>query len=136
MSIIVGIDPGTNTGYAEVEGGKLITVDTIKLHECLFRLDEHWRQGVLQKVYFEDARLRTWFGNAGREKLQGVGSVKRDCSIIQDFLASRQIPFVAVKPAAAQTKWKADYFAKITGWNGRTSEHSRDAAVLILSRKS
>lgn len=136
MGIIVGIDPGTSTGYAEVENGKLITVDTLKIHECLFRLDELWTLGVLTKVYFEDARLRTYFGSAGREKLQGVGSVKRDCSILQDYLQSRQIPFVAVKPAAGQTKWPSQYFAKVTGWMGRTSEHARDAAVLVIGKNS
>ncbi len=134
--LIIGIDPGTKTGYAEVEDGQLITVDTIAVHECLFRLREHHQAGRIGKVYFEDARLRTYFGSAGREKLQGVGSVKRDCSILDDFLTAYDIPAVAVKPAAGRTKWSADYFAKVTGWTKRTSEHGRDAAVLALGRKS
>ena len=33
------------------------------------------------KLRIEDARLRKWYGNAGREELQGAGSVNRDASI-------------------------------------------------------
>jgi hypothetical protein len=35
------------------------------------------------------------------------------------------------KPQAHGTKWAADYFARVTGFKGRTSEHSRDAALLV-----
>jgi hypothetical protein len=86
-------------------------------------------------VRFEDARLRKWFGNAGREKLQGAGSIKRDCVIWNDFLTRKQIPFEAVAPKNNKTKLSSKAFKEITKYEGKTSEHSRDAAMLVFGIK-
>jgi hypothetical protein len=75
------------------------------------------------------------FDNGYAEALQGAGSIKRDCTIWADYLASLGVPYVNVKPAAGATKWTAERFAKFTGWHGRTNEHGRDAALLVLGRK-
>ena len=32
------------------------------------------------------------------------------------------------------TKWSAEVFADMTGWKGRTSNHARDAALLVYGR--
>ena len=130
----IGIDPGTNTGLALWDGHnkKFMHLQTYKIHNAM-KLIESWydsMESVL--VRFEDARLRVWFGTAGREKLQGVGSIKRDCAIWEDFLTDLKIPFEAVKPRAGMTKWSAEYFAKITGWKERTTVHSRDAGALVF----
>lgn len=83
-------------------------------------------------VRFEDARKRKWFGAKGVEALQGAGSVKRDATVWQDFLQDLCIPYEAVAPKNNKTKITADYFRKVTGWEGRTSEHARDAAMLVF----
>src|SRR5574337_2378 len=49
-------------------------------------------------------------------------------------LTHHKIPFKALNPSAGATKWDAERFARVTGWKGRTSEHSRDAAVLVRCR--
>lgn len=141
--IIAGIDPGIRTGLAiwNCDEQKLTYLRTVKIYHALrimcdfiewsYPSDSHYHF----EIWFEDARLRTWFGNADREKLQGAGSIKRDCSIWQEFCEYYKIPFKAIKPAAGNTKWDAEYFKKITGWTGRTSQHSRDAAVLVFGVK-
>ncbi len=130
MTIVVGLDPGVQTGYAEWNSvaSKLQVVTTFKIHEAMAALE-------LVKpslVIFEDARLRQWFGNAGREKLQGAGSVKRDSKIWQDYLTDLDIPFVMKRPASGATKWTAERFNTTTKWEGRTTEHGRDAALLVF----
>ena len=84
------------------------------------------------EVWFEDARLRQWYGDKGREALQGAGSIKRDCGIWEEFCAMHGIPHRAIKPAKGATKWDAERFKKMTGWPGRTNEHARDAALLVF----
>ena len=132
--ICIGIDPGTHTGYAawDMERNQLSAVSTLKIHKAMaFVLEVHY-SGLLHSVTFEDARLRRWLGNKGREALQGAGSIKRDCAIWADFLGDHGITYRAVAPQAGATKWGAEQFAKAFGWTGRTSEHARDAALLVV----
>jgi len=127
--ILCAIDPGVNTGYAELAVGKLIRVETMQIHEAIFRIEDLRKQSRIV-VVFEDARQRKWFGKAGREQLQGAGSIKRDCTVWQDYLQAAGVPYLAVKPKAGATKWTVEYLAQQTGWTARTSEHARDAAAL------
>jgi len=135
--IIAGIDPGVKTGIALWDCGKqeFIRIETMTIISAIELLSRPWSRNHIKEINFEDARLRTWFGKSGREKLQGAGSIKRDCSIWQEFCEYYKIHFEAVKPTVGQTKWSAGYFKKITGWTGRTSQHARDAAVLVFGIK-
>lgn len=137
----IGIDPGVKTGYAEWEVGsnRLIVVETLTIHEAMERVKAHAIAKTVRRVTFEDARKRRYFGAAddrqarsGAGIREGVGSVKRDCSIWDDFLASLGVKYRALAPQAGATKWSAEHFARVTGWKGRTSEHGRDAAILVL----
>ncbi|HET6788023.1 MAG TPA: hypothetical protein VFH49_08690 [Aquabacterium sp.] len=142
-TIHIGIDPGAQTGYAawDATEKRLASVRTLKIHEAMHYVLEVQRAGMLHSVTFEDARLRTWFGGADARQArsgpgirEGVGSVKRDCTIWAEFLGDHGIAYRAVKPAAGTTKWDAETFAKRTGWTGRTSNHGRDAALLVFGR--
>ena len=137
---VLGIDPGTKTGIAtwDIKAKKFTEVDSVPIHIAMTAVLVYWgRPRQLIRVVFEDARQRTWFGPRGTpaeeaQKLQGVGSVKRDCLIWEDFLAGHGIPFTAQKPVPGATKWDADYFRKLSKWAGSTNEHGRDAAALVL----
>lgn len=85
------------------------------------------------KLYIEDARLRT-FVTGGREKLQGVGSVKRDALIWDDWCQEQGFHYVMVHPKANATKLKPERFKQLTGYVKQTSEHGRDAAMLVFKR--
>ena len=96
---IVGVDAGTNTGIAiwDVANKKFELIKTTMIHRAFDIVkDYHSKHSI--KVRVEDARKRTWFGNAGRERLKGVGSVNRDCAIWEDFLTDNKIPFEMVHP--------------------------------------
>ncbi len=139
--IYIGIDPGTHTGVAFWDGSKqeLIELATIPIHQALEKVRVFFNdnKGLFDIcVVFEDARQRTWFGKDKNTsaKLQGAGSIKRDCSIWEDFLTDYEIPFRAVPPQKGCTKWTKEYFKMVTGWKGKTSNHSRDAAILVFGK--
>jgi hypothetical protein len=134
--LIIGIDPGTHTGYAESENGTITTVETLRIDEAMARVLAHHQAGRLHIVRWEDARLRKWFGSKGKEALQGAGSIKRDCVIWADFLAAHSIPNRPIPPQVGATKWTLAAFRAATGWTSRTSEHGRDAAILVMGRRS
>ncbi len=149
--LFIGIDPGVITGLSiwdKIEGD-LITVQSLKITDAIFTvkllLDFHLIDGYADGTFenyrkvirIEDARLRKYLPkeksiSEQRGKLQGAGSIKRDCKIWEDFLIDYTVDFELVAPAAGRTKWTEDYFVKLTGWKGRTSNHARDAAALVF----
>lgn len=136
MALFIGIDTGTHTGFAvwDTKQKRLTELTTLKIHKAMERVAQLSLSDDIA-VYFEDARLRKWFGSAGREQLQGAGSVKRDCSIWEDFLKDLEVEYHPIPPKNNTTKMNADFFSKITGYKGKTSEHARDAAFLVINRK-
>ena len=139
--IYFGIDPGVNTGLAMVEDGELKVVETVNIVRAMGRILAAFNQcSDSITVVFEDARQRQWLPrerNASeyRGKLMGAGSVKRDCEIWEEFCDVYDIRCEAVRPRPGMTKWNAETFARVTGWKGRTSNHARDAALLVFGRK-
>ena len=132
--IYIGIDPGTHTGVALWDPSiKELKISTLKIHEAMnaIKVIAETIEKKSVKVRFEDARQRKWFGNAGRDQLQGAGSIKRDCAIWEDYLKDLGVDFEMVAPKNAITKMKAEYFRQLTGYKGKTSEHGRDAALLV-----
>ena len=133
--VYVGIDTGKQTGVAVWKDGRFIAIDTMLIHKAM-KLVEDMVELYGEEVFviFEDARQRKYFGNSGREKWQGAGSIKRDTVIWEDFLSDHKIPFRALPPAKGATKLSAVTFQNRTNWKGRTSEHARDAAMLVYGR--
>ena len=137
--ILIGIDTGVNTGFAVAadrgNGGELEQVESLSITQAMGKVKELIEKWGNENVclYIEDARQRTWF-TGGREKAQGVGSVKRDAQIWEDWCTEQGINFKMIHPAANATKTKADVFKKRTGWVERTNEHARDAAMLVFKR--
>ena len=142
-SIHVGIDPGVKTGFASYAPDRraFTAVYTLEIHQAMDLVRELHQTGLLVSVTFEDARKRKFFGAAdarmkrsGAGIREGIGSVKRDCSIWQGFLTSLGVQFFAVPPQAGSTKWDAATFERVTGWKGRTSNHARDAGLLVWGK--
>lgn len=136
--IYIGIDTGVHTGIAvwDSEKGKFVYLDTLKIHEALNIVNSYAYKDIPLCVRFEDARQRKWIpfaknmtGELGRA--QGAGYVKAHCQIWEDFLRDMDIPFEMIAPRRNVTKLSAEQFGRITGYKGRTNEHSRDAAMLV-----
>lgn len=140
--LVIGLDPGTDTGLAEweVKACRFRTVGSMQAHRAhalvLNRFREHVdsEQGIHGNpllVMFEDARRRGAAPGQSASRAQGAGSVKRDCTIWQELCDDYGIPYVMGAPIAGGTKWTAEYFRRQTGWDGVTNEHARDAAVRV-----
>lgn len=140
--IYIGIDTGTNTGIAVWDNRQrsFVSVGCMMIHQAM-KMVEEYQQKALEAgtrciVRVEDPRQRTWYENMSREaerkKLQGVGSVKRDASIWEDYLTDLGVEFEMVAPKRNVTKLSQDRFKVITGWQNRTNEHGRDAAMLVF----
>ncbi len=142
--IYIGIDTGTNTGIAIWDNRKqsLLYLKSVMIHQAMDEV-KRWKETALMNgerliVRVEDPRQRTWFGTEKisreeeRKRLQGVGSVKRDASIWEDYLSDLGVEFEMVAPKNNMTKMKHAYFKSISGWKGRTNDHMRDAAMLVM----
>ena len=136
--IYIGIDTGVHTGIAvwDSEKGEFVYLDTLKIHEALNIVSSYAYKDIPLCVRFEDARQRKWIPmsknmTAELGRAQGAGYVKAHCQIWEDFLRDKDIPFEMIAPRRNVTKLSAEQFGRITGYKGRTSEHARDAAMLV-----
>ena len=139
MEYAIGIDAGTHTGIAiyNVKKSKFSVIKSLPLHLAhIMILDFNNTHKGNFYVIVEDARQRKWFGKESDSKLQGAGSIKRDCRFWDEVLNYHKMPHLFVHPINGGTKLKSDYFKKITGYTERTNEHGRDAAMLVFGRKS
>lgn len=137
----IGIDPGSNTGWAiwDRTQRKFVFITTRSPASALIALvayaDPDYPSFGHVEVFCEDARKRKWIPKErGREVLQGVGSVKARCTDIEDACMLLKIPCTMLAPRKGMTKMGAAAFKKLTGWAERTSEHARDAAMLVFGR--
>lgn len=134
--LVIGIDPGVNTGLAINDNGQY-TLHTCGIVEAMAHIKMQIYKEPQSEIFvrFEDARKRNWFGNAGREQLQGAGSIKRDSAIWQEFCELYHLQYEAVSPQSKGKKLSDSQFKLYTKITGRTSQHSRDAAMLIFNYK-
>jgi hypothetical protein len=141
-SIVVGIDPGTHTGMTAYNCDKkeFIFCETLSIHNAIFKL-----QALVDGAYFPKGMLiivedsRHISGSA--EKKLGAGSIRRDCSIWEDFLtdfikiSGKDLNFIFIRPSnniylkMDSDKWRmmAKYTAPKT-----PSEHARDSATYLF----
>jgi len=132
--LLIGIDPGKNTGFAIVSHGMLGFVGSVMIHQAFAIIEGYIETGMKIKVYIEDSRnVSRAFGGAA--KAQGAGSIKRDCNIWEDYLIDSGIDYQFIRPGKrSNLKMESSAFAKLTGWKGRTNSHGRDAAMLVFGR--
>lgn len=129
--LIIGIDPGIKTGFAVKDISKgFLNVETLKIHEAFEKVKELSKRFEVA-VVFEDARKRKWFGKRANVNQQGAGAIKIQCTQWEDFLLDMKIPYLAQDPKNIPTKTSPKMFQLQTKWKGRTSEHARDAAMMV-----
>lgn len=130
--LILGIDPGANSGIATYIDGKLLRLDTIEPH----RVPELIRLSGAKRVIFEDSRLQSavWTQVKSRpaalKMARDVGRVDAWCSLITAVCADLGIPAHGISPLGKGGKLNAAQFAKLTGWTGPSNEHTRDAGAV------
>lgn len=144
---LIGIDPGRKNGLAIIcvfDEEKHMDLMTAEGLVMLFTyLDLHIETNLPQAyttfIRVEDARQRGGGKDArlSDAKRQGAGSVKAVCREIETYLEQQKVKYPGLidyemtPPVRNGTKWPAKQFKQITGYPGKTSQHSRDAAMLI-----
>lgn len=136
--LILGIDPGQNTGVATFTGGKLLKLHTIEPHH----LPELIRLTGTKRVIFEDSRLQSHLFSGHKpgagalsapQKIKiarNVGQVDAWCGLIVAVCADLGIPAHGISPRGKGAKLNAAQFECLTGWAEKSNEHTRDAATV------
>lgn len=139
--IVIGLDPGVHTGLAvwDTTTRQFLDIRSSGIVDAMDYLNEFQQNRQIGLVVFEDARQRKWIPREKdlsqiRGRAMGAGSVKRDCSVWEEWCVSRSIDFVASPPRVGLTKWTDEAFRRFTGYDRRTNNHGRDAAMLVFQR--
>ncbi len=152
--LLIGLDPGKNTGFAIWQPrrivadrpypGQFIEVSTLTFWTAIRRLEKLVREfgAAALHVRIEDVRANkpTFSDKVGNARVrenisQKVGSNKRDCQLLIEFLEDSGIPYTALPPrkrATGKGKVTAEFFKGVKGFPTRSTEHSRDAAALVI----
>lgn len=136
----IGIDPDlVKSGVAVAVDDKLITLDAMSFFDLIRFIDEHKHKArfVLEDVEADKATYhrRGTSQATMRAIAQKVGMVKAICRLLSDYLEGAGADYVKVRPlqgAVKKAKRDAAFFNRLTGWEGRTNEDKRDAALLAL----
>jgi hypothetical protein len=130
---LIGIDPGVRTGFAIWDTDEKIfeTIETINVWDYFFRLEALRRTQDLSRyrIYIEDARMR----GGRREAAQGAGWVKTLSSQYEKYAKSLGFDVIMQRPSRT-TKMSTETFKNVTKYKARTSNHARDAAMLVFGR--
>ena len=139
--LVIGIDPGLHTGLAvwDTSSRQFLEIRCSGIVDAMDYLDHLRSERGIGLVVFEDARQRTWIPRERdlaqmKGRAMGAGSVKRDCSIWEEWCKARQVQYIASRPKNGMTKLTDAYFRGITGYDRRTNNHGRDAAMLVFQR--
>lgn len=132
MQIVIGIDPGKNTGIATYQDGKLIRLETISpfgLERAIEPAD---------RIIFEDSRLISFMFTtvksrpAALKMARDVGQIDAWCSLIVSICERLGIPAHGVSPKNKGAKLNAKQFALATGWVKKSNQHERDSAIVAF----
>lgn len=137
--MIIGIDPDlVKSGVAVTVDGQIITLDAMRFFDLCRFIDEHKHQCVfhLENVESSRAVYQRNVNQSGMRKIaQNVGQVKAVCRLLVEYLDGAGANYKLIKPLVGHVKKAkndAEFFNRLTGWEGRSNEDKRDAALLAL----
>lgn len=143
--ITIGIDPDLDkSGLAIIEEGKITAMSKYSFPELIELLTDMKKNGEIFKVYLEDPEAnKPVFFRKGNQKVmlkiaQNVGQVKAVARLINECLLFNSVTCHKIKPLvgyAKKAKRDSELFNKITGWEKRSNEDCRDAALIALFGK-
>lgn len=150
--IYVGIDPGVKTGWAIYSSSrrKLIDVRTKSFLQVLVAANEI-EVGVHEIIDEDDEVIfciespglnkPTFPRNVNRRVIErisrNVGANCREAELLISCIGEYGFRVIKCRPKRnklSRGKMKAKEFQRLTGYEGRTSQHGRDAALLVWGR--
>jgi len=141
LEMVIGIDPDLEkSGIAIVTDGKLTALGTMGFFELTEYILEH--KHVAHFVVEDVEHDKTTYHRPGanqaamRKIAQNVGQVKAIGRLLGVYLNGCDAQFTLIKPLkghAKKAKNDANFFNQLTGWQGKSNQDKRDAALLALS---
>lgn len=146
--IFMGIDPGQETGVAlwDKKNQKFISISTMTFWRTIEWM-YHWKESqalhdILLTVFLEDPTQNrpVWIRDGMEDRrhvkiAQDVGKNKRDAELIHEWCSLQMVECKLLVPGKnSQSKLTPESFKNITKYSGRTSQHGRDAAMLVYGR--
>ena len=133
MATVMGFDPGEQTGCSRYIDGVLSDLFTIAPAQYGAVLADY----KPDLLVIEDSRLQSHVFTGPKESpaarlkiARNIGMVDGFCSILTRMAESLDIPLIGVSPLSKGAKLDADQFAALTGWTGKSNQHTRDAAAV------
>jgi len=128
-----GIDPGKTTGVAILFNGKIESLITTDFWGA-YQLAISYSKDI--EIHIEDTNDLPVFRHAKNQAIKGamgrsVGSVCREASLLAEGF--RRLGYAVICHGnKSSSKLDDETFRRITGWKGRTNQHVRDAACLVI----
>lgn len=135
---ILCIDPGVKTGIAIITGTQLkpclvFEVGTLTFWRC-YHIFNHVKFDcvVIENPGFK----KLTFGKRDKNprvqdaKSQNVGQVIREANLLAEGFEDCDYKVVRISPNKSYCKKSSEYVHKLTGFEGRTNEHNRDALMM------
>lgn len=143
--ILLGLDPGVRSGIALYHpscGYHLRTVGYSEVVATVRELLEGFPEDMPVKIYMEDpTQNKPVFPRKGLSALsmqkiaQNVGSHKLIAQQTYEALIKEGYEVIKVKPTKfSGTKLNRERIKILTGYEGKSSQHSRDALMTIAGR--
>ena len=138
--VVIGIDPDlTASGVGVVEDGVLVAMHSLSFFDLLeFVAANRSAQFVIEDL----DRNRFLYGrhnNQGQKKMQkimqNVGQARAVYRLLVEYMERERLQYIPVMPltgAVKQAKNDADFFNRLTGWDGPSNQDKRDAALLAI----
>ena len=143
MAVVIGMDPGQQTGVALYANGLLHALVTLAPWNITAFIEHHREASGINRVIYEDSRLQSHIFSAHKpgnkrelsvpEQLKiarNVGQIDAWCHAIHHVCAERGITCHGISPANKGAKLDAKQFESVTGWTAASNQHGRDAAMV------
>ena len=146
--IYIGIDPGVKNGWAvwDSQVKKFCEIRTFSFWELITNI-ETMNKAYDCRFYVEATyKIKAVWDSKGRPQptnlevirwgklCQNIGQNRQISCLILQWLERNHCDYIECQPGSSLTKLKPDTFKQMTKYKERTSQHGRDAAMLVWGR--
>lgn len=132
---LLAIDPGNSTGVAVFSGGMLQELFTTTPYGLVAYLTTSLQ--AIDLIAIEDSRCQPTIFSAKDERVHAkamkiardVGRIDALCAIVEEICKGRA-KIIQISPKTKGAKLGAAEFKALTGWDGQSNQHERDAAMV------
>jgi hypothetical protein len=127
---IVGVDPGSKTGLAVYDKTlkRILEIRTTDFWGCYKYLKDELHDGLIQKVIIEVPKTKSnWHKKSCDITSANIGGIFREAKLLADGIEGLGYEVIRVHPPG---KVDCEYVKRLTGWTGKTNEHTGDAIML------